>query len=158
MLDKKHSLATCEKLQKDRVEQWINNGPDPESILEVEIFGKYIARDLKRVKVPYKKRPIDESVSTSQIRQVFTKLKTIEAKGGIGTPTEKTQFLMLKPLVAYASGKHDKTGLKQLKKRLDWAIDEVMKADNEDEQQTRFKHFCRLFEAILAYHRAYGGK
>ncbi|NLX18172.1 MAG: type III-A CRISPR-associated protein Csm2, partial [Desulfobulbus sp.] len=38
-----------------------------------------------------------------------------------------------------------------------WGIDAVLEGDSETETQ-RFNHFCKLFEAVLAYHRAHGGK
>ena len=157
MLDNKHSLAEFDKFQKKTIKHWITNGPDLNSVSEAEQFGKYIALKLKKVKIPNKKNSVDESVSTSQIRQVFTKLKSIEAKGGIKNEAEKIEFLMLKPLMAYVVGRHKKTGLKQLQVRLNWGIDEVMEADDDDERQKRFKNFCKLFEAILAYHKSHGG-
>ena len=153
MLKNDHELANCNKLEKNKVIQWINNGPNSECIKEAEEFAEYIAKRLKKVQVG--KKTVDESVTTSQIRHVFTKLKGIEAKGGLNSPEKRIEFLMLKPLLAYSLGRHKKTGLKQLKKRLDWGIDAVLAA--RDEQQKRFKHFCKLFEAILAYHKAYGG-
>ena len=156
MLDNKHDLAKFDKFQKETIEHWITNGPDLNSVSEAKQFGEYIASKLKKVKIPNKKNPVDESVSTSQIRQVFTKLKSIEAKGGIKNEAEKIEFLMLKPLMAYVVGRHKKTGLRQLQIRLNWGIDEVMQVDGE-ERQKRFKNFCKLFEAILAYHKSYGG-
>lgn len=94
-------------------------------------------------------------VTTSQIRQIFGKLKSIEAKG-FNSSERRGEFMMLKPLIAYAAGRHKKTGLLRLKERVSWGIDAVIEGPAENEPQ-RFKNFCRLFEAILAYHKAHGG-
>jgi CRISPR-associated protein Csm2 len=126
-------------LAEQDVIHWIGNGPSPETIEQANRFGKDISK----------------TVTRSQIRQIFTKLKSIEAKG-YKESQQRLEFMMLKPYIAYAAGRHKKLGLNELKKRLDWGIDAVLKNDVPDEKQ-RFKNFCRLFEAILAYHRAHGG-
>ena len=127
-------------MNQQQVKQWIQNGPDKDLLSSAETLG----RDLQR-----------NRLSTSQIRQVFTKLKTIEAKH---YSANKTEFMMLKPYVAYAAGRQRNIkGLQTFKEKISWAIDEVISGDTATEQQ-RFYNFCRLFEAILAYHRASGGK
>ncbi|HDH97692.1 MAG TPA: type III-A CRISPR-associated protein Csm2 [Deltaproteobacteria bacterium] len=45
----------------------------------------------------------------------------------------------------------------RLKDRVNWGIDAVLNGPVEEETK-RFKNFCKLFEAILAYHKAHGGK
>lgn len=166
MLNEQHELADSDALQKSLVENWIKKGPNTDCIINAEKFGKYIALDLKKAVKKRKDgsvetypdgkpKTVDESVTTSQIRQVFSKLKTIEAKG-IEADRQRTEFMMLKPYIAYASGRQKNTGLDRLKERLTWAIDAVLE-DPETEKQ-RFYNFCKFFEAILAYHRAYGGK
>lgn len=132
-----------ELVEKD-VKQWIEKGPSADLIKKTEVFG----RRLEKTK---------PKLSTSQIRQVFSKLKSIEAKG---FTQQRTAFLMLKPLMAYAAARHGSQGLggiDLLKERLTWGIDAVFSGTSGTEE-TRFNHFCRLFEAILAYHRAAGGK
>ncbi len=127
-----------EVLDKAKVQQWIKNGPTTNLIAEAEQFGKKLK---------------ERGLTTSQIRQVFTKLKAIEAKGFSGA--NKLEFLMLKPYLAYAAGRH--SSVRPLKKIIDFGIDSVV-ADDKLNEQTKFKNFCKLFEAILAYHRAHGGK
>lgn len=166
MLDRQHELADSTALPKLLVEKWIKNGPDAGCVVDAEKFGRYIAFDLKKAVKKRKDgsvetyrdgkpKTVDESVTTSQIRQVFSKLKTIEAKG-METDRQRTEFIMLKPYLAYASGRQKITGLDRLKERLTWAIDAVLE-DPATEKQ-RFYNFCKFFEAILAYHRAFGGK
>lgn len=127
-------------MERQDVERWIHNGPDKELIQKAEELGK----ELKEGKL-----------STSQIRQVFTKLKGIEAKG---YSERKIDFLMLKPLMAYAASRQNVKGLRLLKKNISWGIDEVASATDDEDSIKRFKNFCRFFEAILAYHKAMGGK
>jgi len=153
----------------NEINSWILEGPNLALINSVNNFGEYLSKDLKNVKVVKKRkeRTQDESITTSQIRQIFAKMKSIEAKGGFLERKEgevkenknaKIEFLMLKPLMAYAKKRHDTVGMMRLVERLDWAIDAVISADDLSERQKRFKNFCKLFEAILAYHRAHGGK
>lgn len=161
MLDNRHSKSNTKAMLSKHVESWIKNGPNPDTIMQADAFGKYIAFELD--KTPYSKKTNDfnvdikndERVTKSQIRQVFSKLKSIEAKG-IDAPSQNAAFLMLKPHLAYAAKRHNKTGLDRLKERLDWGIDAVLNGDQANLKQ-RFKNFCMLFEAILAYHRAHGG-
>ncbi len=134
----KHSHDQQDTLGRSDVVDWIRGGPTTDLITKVEAFGRTLQK---------------KGLSTSQIRQVFTRLKAIEAKGY--NQERKIEFLMLKPHLAYASGRH--TSVKPLKKIIDWGIDEVVESGGED-QIGKFKNFCKLFEAILAYHRAHGGK
>lgn len=124
-------------LPKDKVKKWIMRGPDIEGINEAEKFGKELNKKAR--------------VTSSQIRQFFNKLKSIEAKG---IKNQKFAFMMLKPQLAYTAKRHQKAGFGHLQQRLDWGIDEVFNGDSGTEEQ-RFKNFCSFAEAILAYHRAY---
>jgi len=129
-----------EPMNKQAVQQWIRVGPNKALIDDAERFGT----ELKKGKL-----------STTQIRHVFTKLKGIEAKG---YKSKKVEFLMLKPLMAYAASRQKVKGLKMIKDRVSWGIDEVLSAKSDEAGEERFKNFCRFFEAILAYHKAAGGK
>lgn len=161
MLVPGHKFEDSPTLTRKQVQNWIQKGPSNELLEETDRFGKYIAVLLKKTdkrdKTGNKNEDVsrDEIVTTSQIRQIFGKLKSIEAKG-YGSPAQRSEFMMLKPLIAYAAGRHNKTGLAKLKERVSWGIDAVLEGTAEDELQ-RFKNFCLLFEAILAYHKAHGG-
>jgi len=161
MLKLGHKYEDSPVLIKKQVEDWIQKGPSNDLVKQTDKFGYYIARQLKKTdrkqQTGNNNEDIyrDEIVTTSQIRQIFGKLKSIEAKG-FDSPEQRTEFMMLKPLIAYAAGRHNKTGLEKLKERVCWGIDAVLEGHSEQEPQ-RFKNFCRLFEAILAYHKAHGG-
>lgn len=120
------------------VQQWVQSGPTPALLNEVEIFGRDLAQ---------------KKLSTSQIRQVFTKLKAIEAKGYMN---QRIDFMMLKPFLAYAAGRQNNQGLREFKNKITWGIEAVITGSESQEAQ-RFIHFCKLFEAVLAYHKAHGG-
>ena len=122
------------------VKRWIQKGPDKNLVKQAEKFGFNLKTG---------------GLTTSQIRQVFTKLKGIEAKGYLG---KKIDFLMLKPLMAYAASRHRDKGLQDMKQKVSIGIDEVVSANDDTEALKRFKNFCRFFEAVLAYHKAAGGK
>jgi CRISPR-associated protein Csm2 len=130
-------------MKENEVKKWIQNGITVETISAVERFASEITNAEKKA----------ENVSTSQIRQIFTKLKSIEAKGYSG---QEVEFLMLKPMIAYTAGRHKLERLNKLKKVVTAGIDAVTEADKE-KQKDHFNNFCRFFEAILAYHRAHGG-
>jgi CRISPR-associated protein Csm2 len=65
---------------------------------------------------------------------------------------DKTSFYLLKPKVAYAFGRDSKNNGLHLFKLI---FDESYPAVND---QNTFNNFCNLLEAILAYHKANGGK
>lgn len=95
---------------------------------------------------------IHSKVSTSQIRNVFCNMKKMQMQ--TWDKTVYAQLLLMKPRLAYMAGRNRKNyQLKGLKEVLTNAIDCVA-VDNEES----FKNFCNFFEAILAYHKAHGGK
>ncbi|OQY56344.1 MAG: type III-A CRISPR-associated protein Csm2 [Desulfobacteraceae bacterium 4572_88] len=90
----------------------------------------------------------ENGLTTSQIRNVFGSVKKMEMKG-----FNADELRLLKPKLAYAASRPGaKPGTKTLRSVLSDAIDCV--GDGED----NFLNFCNFFEAILAYHRAAGGK
>ena len=86
-------------------------------------------------------------LTTSQIRNVFGMVKQMEMRG-----FDPNEFVLLKPKLAYAAARAHTCGARQLKDVLSWAIDEV------GNDATKFVRFVDFFEAILAYHKAAGGR
>jgi len=86
-------------------------------------------------------------LTTSQIRNIYGMVKRMEMQ-----QFDPHEFMLLKPKLAYAAKRARARGAEDLKMVLSWAIDEV----GTDEQ--KFARFVDLFEAILAYHVAAGGK
>jgi CRISPR-associated protein Csm2 len=100
-------------------------------------------------------RDIQRDVSTSQIRNAYGTVKKLEMAGEL-TPQTYRQILLLKPKLAYARGRADgrkRDSYQKLENALGQAIDAIDPRDVET-----FRRFCQFFEAILAYHKAYGGK
>jgi len=127
-------------MNKEQVTQWVTNGPSKELINAASDFGQHLK---------------EQKLNTSQIRQVFTKMKNIESKGL--DQNRMGDLLMLKPFISYAAGRHrDVRGLQDLKQMVCNGIDCVADAKAEA-RHASFRNFVKLFEAVLAYHRAAGG-
>ncbi len=86
-------------------------------------------------------------LTTSQIRNIYGMVKQMEMRG-----FHPDGFVLLKPKLAYAAARANTAGARKLKDVLTWAIDEV------GDDETKFARFVDFFEAILAYHKAYGGR
>ena len=103
-------------------------------------------------------RLVKDSLTRSQIRNIFTEVRQIEALWGINKPDALRRLNMLKPKMAYQTARAHQ--LKYLADVLGEAITEVENASkiSEEKKDQAFKRFMDLFEAILAYHRAEGGR
>ena len=119
---------------------WITGRVDDKAVE----FANEFAEQLLAVK--------KEGISTSQFRNIYGELKRIQLKG-LGT--ERTAFHLLLPKIAYAVKRSETRGSK--------AFNEVIKkahraVDVEKEgSEARFKNFCDIIEALLAYHKFHGG-
>ena len=104
---------------------------------ELVTVAKNLGKDLKA-----------RDLSTSQIRSIFGSIKKMEMRA-----FKEKDLLLLKPKLAYAANRPgSKQGTRDLRKVLSTAIDYV------GDESEKFENFCNFFEAILAYHRAAGGK
>ena len=112
---------------------WITFGADEYLSDFAEKVGKYLA---------------DAKLTTSKIRNVYGEVKRIQMGG---FEREKASFYLLRPKVAYALGRDkNSSGLKLFKMVFDKSASFV-------KDQHTYLNFCNLMEAILAYHKAYGG-
>ncbi|MGE5341730.1 MAG: type III-A CRISPR-associated protein Csm2 [Candidatus Omnitrophota bacterium] len=137
-------------IKDDDLKKIIEDGDTKLLVDQAETFGSDLAKDIKdgkKVKVA--------KLTTSQIRNFFGTVKKIEAKGF--DPEGERAFLLLKPKLAYAAKRAGNSKLNDLKDVLTKAIDMVIEGDDKGKQK-RFDCFCNLFEAILCYHKAAGGK
>ncbi|MGE0826959.1 MAG: type III-A CRISPR-associated protein Csm2 [Candidatus Binatia bacterium] len=96
-----------------------------------ESFGKHIARD----------------VSSSHIRNIYGTVKQMEMSG-----FTYHELILLKPKIAYAAKRDGHRAAEELRDVLTTAIEAV------GEDAGRFQRFADFFEAILAYHKAHGGR
>jgi len=119
--------------------------PDDNTIRHIiEGDTKALVKEAKQLGTQLKKNKL----TTSQIRNVFGSIKKMEMRG-----FKENELILLKPKLAYAASRPGaERGTSDLREVLSTAIDFV--GNNE----TYFENFCDFFEAILAYHRAAGGK
>ena len=101
------------------------------------------------------RRVKNEGLTTNQIRNIFGLVKRMEMEMRKGSDW-KHELMMLKPKMAYAAARAKERsrdrGAETLAKVLARAIDEV------GSDASKFSRFVDLFEAILAYHKAAGGR
>lgn len=100
---------------------------------------------------------VRNNLTRSQIRGIFTEVRKIDTMWeGPRQGDAMRRLNMLKPKLDYQTSRSE--SVKVLRDVLSAAIDEVNKAADETDRSIRFHRFMELFEAILAYHRAEGGK
>ena len=108
-----------------------------------ERFGKYLAE----------KDDQAEPLTTSQLRKFFGEVKRQQMTG-----YDDTEFVMLKPKLAYAVGRAKQNGRKgKFQKIEDFYMvlaDAIDKVESCPDKPMAFKNFITAFEAIVAYHKA----
>lgn len=99
---------------------------------------------------------VRNNLTRAQIRGIFTEVRKIDTmwEGRQGDALRRLN--MLKPKLDYQTARSE--SVRELRNVLIAAIDEVNKATDEKERGILFHRFMDLFEAILAYHRAEGGR
>lgn len=116
---------------------WIKSKIDRNGILFAEEFGAALASK-------------GFGMTTSQIRNFFGEVKRIQMNG-FEKESSQTAFLLLQPKLAYAAKRAKNDYVDEFRKVMDIAH---LAVGTEKE----FQNFVNLLEAILAYHRAAGGK
>ena len=118
----------------DYKSQWITSSADSALVDYAEKAGKFMAKN---------------GLTNSKIRSIYGEIKRIQMSE---FEKEKSAFVLLKPKVAYALGRDaNNEGLKLFKEIFDLSSADVT-------NQKSFQNFCNFMEAILAYHKANGGK
>jgi len=130
---------------EQKAPEWIANGLDTEAITYAELFGKELS--------PKGSGGDRGALTSSQIRNVYGEVIRINMKG-----YDKSSTLLLKPRLAYMTQRKGTDGSRDFHKVIDKALDAVLKGNTEEEQKKRFDNFAKFFEAILAYHKSFGGK
>jgi len=123
---------------------------DPETLITwAETIGNGLARN--------------ERLTTSQMRGFFGMVRQIEAEADADSQrTDQLpsklyrRLILLKPKLAYQAERDRESrkgeGVLRLQQVLSPSIDLVQR------DRTQFKRFVEFFEAILAYHKAAGGR
>jgi CRISPR-associated protein Csm2 len=109
----------------------------------IEKGGKPLVKAAEGLAPGFKER----GLTTSQIRNIFGMVKKMETEG-----FDANKFILLKPKLAYAAARANADGTHAFAEVLTRAIDVV------DDDAKKFARFVDFFEAILAYHKAAGGK
>jgi len=99
---------------------------------------------------------VRNNLTRAQIRNIFTEVRKIEASWSAHPVEALRRLNMLKPKLDYQAARAKPVEL--LRDVLTQAIDQVNNARETTERDRRFRIFMDLFEAILAYHRAEGGR
>ena len=108
-------------------------------------FGAYLGENEMKFDEKKKKDVVDRAkLTTSQLRKFFGEVKRQQMSG-----YDETDFVLLKPKLAYAVGraKDSKAKINDFYKVISNAIDNVR-------TEAHFKNFIKVFEAIVAYHKA----
>lgn len=129
--------------------KWVINddGIETRAVDFAEDFGRYLAgMDNRR-----------EGMTTNQIRNFFGEIRKIQMKS---VAKSSGDFAMLKPRMAIAKVRATKDNasnrIQYFEKAVALLVDKIeRKGDNADQQ---FQNFADFIEAIVAYHKAYGGK
>lgn len=115
------------------------------SVAFAEDFGTYLGTDDYETTVDRNGKPKSNKIpklTTSQLRKFFGEVKRQQMVG-----YNQTDFILLKPKLAYAVGRADKNSkIRDFYEVLAPAIDLVS-------NETEFKNFIKIFEAIVAYHK-----
>lgn len=99
-----------------------------------------------------------KSIKTNQIRNVFSEISLIRTKfkqSKEWTKEIESRLILLKPKLAYATGRNRQ--VEKFQKFMFSAIDAVLKS-KEETRLIALENFFNLIEAVVAYHKYFGGK
>ena len=102
----------------------------------------------------------ENGLTTSQIRALFGEVRQIEGQWSIDDASRdkaRRRLILFKPKMAYRARKEHGRAVQELVGVLDPALQEVVQEKDVKKQDENFKRFVEFFEAILAFHKAYGG-
>lgn len=106
-------------------------------------FGDYLAE----------KDDMSETLTTTQLRRFFGEVKRQQMIG-----YNQSEFVMLKPKLAYAVGRAKQNGRKGKALKIEdfylVLADAIDKVESCSDKPKAFKNFITVFEAIVAYHKA----
>lgn len=122
---------------------------DPDGAEKLVKAADKLGKELKGMKL-----------TTSQIRALFGEVRQIEAEWEMGEEARRRalrRLILLKPKMAYRARREGGKAVQELVDVLQPALDEVVREKDTQKQDGNFSRFVEFFEAILAYHKAYGG-
>ncbi len=136
---------------KDFKKEWISHKIDAIGIAYLEEFGLFLCDKQSKED----RFPGFASVSTSQLRNLFSEVKRIELRLSDESNDWRTEILMLRPKIAYTTARTlqrtKNSRMKELREVFEMCLSEITKEED-------VKRFSQFFEAIIAYHKVNGGK
>lgn len=145
------------KMNKD----WVLKGISKDVVEWAKSFGAYLVNKQQNengtIEIINSEK---KELSTSQLRKFFGELRRIDSDFS----RKKNDIVMLKPMLAYAVGRDrdkknnkNKTRIKEFEEEMSIGI-EAIRLGDEVHEKNDFKNFLKIFEAIVAYHKFYGGE
>ena len=123
-----------EDFPKDQITDCIT----PKGVSYAEKFGTFLG-------TPYEDNKGKGHLTTSQLRKFFGEVRRQDMKD-----YNQSEFILLKPKLAYAVGRAKKEGQSKIE---DFYLVITEAIDLVKDQKT-FNNFIKMFEAIVAYHKA----
>jgi CRISPR-associated protein Csm2 len=155
-MDISKTLESKDEKNKPNKEKWVQQ-IEGDTIKFTLKLGEFLAKSDKDGKY------FRDALTTSQLRNFFGEMKRIQMKlksskeGNDGDLLR--DMLMLRPKLAYAEARvlKDKRGskIKEFVKTADTLLEAV---DNAEDKKKAFDNFVNIIEAIVAYHKANGGR
>jgi CRISPR-associated protein Csm2 len=137
-------------------EKWFLENVTDETVTYAENLAKHLVEEEK---IPNTNSFVVLPLTTSQLRKFFGVVKNIQLDFSVHGYNE-SDFVMLKPKLAYAVGRVRQKNSKCRERRIEdfaeilsSAMDIVNRSKDRD---NAFKNFINFFEAIVAYHKRYG--
>ena len=129
-------------------EEQIPESEITESVTEVTVdfakrFGKHLGVDDK-ISDGRRMRTVREKLTTNQLRRFFGEVKRQQMRG-----YKSTDFIVLKPKLAYAVGRS-----KGKDPKIKDFYSVIINAMDKVKEEVHFRNFIKFFEAIVAYHKA----
>lgn len=117
--------------------RWITEGADLSMITFAEDAGHYL---------------VVKQLGTSKFRNFYGEVKRIQMAKW---ENEKTSYYLLKPKLAYAVGREQNSKVQDGLKLLQLIFNDCFELVSSDKT---YKNLCDLMEAILAFHKSFGGQ
>lgn len=136
--------------QKDK---WIKEKVDKDTVDFAKRFATYLVESFKSKD---NNIPGVFELKTNQLRKFFGAVKNFQLRAQLSDEFNESEFIMLKPKLAYAVGrvkqqhKNDEIRIKDFADVISKAIDFVIESNDKEKS---FKNFVNFFEAIVAYHK-----
>jgi len=126
-----------------------SSGNEKERIRRIVVEGDYAALVEEAERIGHE---LAQNLNTSQIRNVFGEVRRLQMR------FDPNRLRMLKPKLAYMGARAGPGG-RRLQDVLTAAVDAIFSGNpDQTEVESRFKRTVDFFEAILAYHKFFGGR